>query len=64
MSETDGAVVFAEDVTVEAGETTIFVASGTPDAIQLYAVPQVLDPIEAGQKPAWCWSMLLVELGQ
>ncbi len=47
--ETEGAVLFAEDVAVEAGETTILVASGTPEAIQLYVVPQVLDPIEAGK---------------
>ncbi len=47
--ETEGAVVFAEDVTVDTGETTIFVTSGTPEAIQLYVVPQVLDPIEAGK---------------
>lgn len=47
--ETEGAVLFEEGVTVEAGETTILVASGTPEAIGLYIVPQVLDPIEAGK---------------
>lgn len=47
--ETEGAVLFKEGVAVEAGETTILVASGTPEAMQLYVVPQVLDPIEAGK---------------
>ncbi|KAB2866950.1 MAG: DUF4397 domain-containing protein [Anaerolineae bacterium] len=47
--ETEGVVLFEEDVAVEAGETTILVASGTPEAIQLHVVPQVLDPMEAGK---------------
>ncbi|MBI5929058.1 MAG: DUF4397 domain-containing protein [Chloroflexi bacterium] len=47
--ETEGAVLFQASVSLEAGKTDILIAGGTPDAIQLYDVPQSLDPMTAGQ---------------